>query len=729
MHLSNSELVAETRSFQLLDSRVQRWIWKQGWTSLLEIQENTIPLVLDGRCDVIVSAPTGGGKTEAVFLPIISKMLNKPIGAGYYVLYISPLKALINDQTRRLTDLCEEIGVGVTSWHGDISVAKKSQSFKEPRGIMIITPESLESILMHRRDGLFQAFSNLSYIVIDEIHSFVGKERGKQIQSLISRIDFIAGRTIPRIGMSATLSDFEDIKRFIRPDRRIPCEVPKAGEQTHEIQVLVKEYLSREDNNCGEQIAEDLFLRLRKSNNLVFTQSRATAEDFTILLSEIAKREGVPNEFLIHHSSIDKEDRRFLEQTLQEGRNPTTAICTSTLELGIDVGSVKSVAQIGTCPSVSSLRQRLGRSGRRNAPSILRVYNIDRDKPNDVMACLSFSLVQNIAMIELIRENRYEPYNVDRYHFSTLIQQILSVLAQYGSFYPKEGWMLLCKNGAFSNVTPDMFLELLQGLGKESIISQTHTGQIVIGEIGEKIVKDIDFYAAFTASPDVLVIEKRSGKHIGTINEDLKEGSIFVLSGRYWLVLERDNSGTRLFVEQTRAQGDYHFSSPILDIDRIIVEKMREVYLSSEEYPYLDGAAKERLELARHSFAELGLQDKNVVTITFGEEEETLQQQTVFFTWAGTKINRAISLTTKLLGEGACSEGPYYIMGFTDEIAEKILAAGDIDPIALASLRSRHQKESEKYDDLVPDNLLNAEYAQSHLDVEGMMTYLKSRLL
>lgn len=502
--------MAETRSFQLLDSRVQRWIWNQGWTSLLEIQENTIPLVLSGRSDVIVSAPTGGGKTEAVFLPIISKLLNRPIDFGYYVLYISPLKALINDQTRRLTDLCKDIGVSVTSWHGDVSAAKKNQSFKEPSGILIITPESLESMLMHRREGLATAFSNLSYIVIDEIHSFVGKERGKQIQSLISRIDFIIGRTIPRIGMSATLSDFEDIKRFIRPDLKIPCEVPKAGEQAHEIQVLVKEYFSREDTNCNEQIAEDLFLRLRKSNNLVFTQSRATAEDFTILLSEIAKREGVPNEFLIHHSSIDKEDRRFLEQTLQEGRNPTTAICTSTLELGIDVGSVKSVAQIGTCPSVSSLRQRLGRSGRRDAPSILRVYSIDRDKPNDMMACLCFSLVQNIAMIELIRENRYEPYNVERYHFSTLIQQILSVLAQYGSFYPKEGWILLCKNGAFGNVTPDMFLELLQGLGNESIISQTRTGQIVIGEIGEKIVKDIDFYAAFSASPDVLVIEKKA---------------------------------------------------------------------------------------------------------------------------------------------------------------------------------------------------------------------------
>lgn len=719
--------MAETRSFQLLDSRVQRWIWNQGWTSLLEIQENTIPLVLSGRCDIIVSAPTGGGKTEAVFLPIISRMLKKSIGLGYFVLYISPLKALINDQTRRLTDLCEEIGVGVTSWHGDIPGAKKSQSFKEPSGILIITPESLESVLMHRREGLTQAFSNLRYIVIDEIHSFVGKERGKQIQSLISRIDFIAGRTIPRIGMSATLSDFEDIKRFIRPDRSIPCEVPKAGEQSHEIQVLVKEYLSREDNNSNEQIAEDLFLRLRKSNNLVFTQSRATAESYTILLSEIAKREGVPNEFLIHHSSIDKEDRRFLEKTLQEGRKPTTAICTSTLELGIDVGSVKSVAQIGTCPSVSSLRQRLGRSGRRDAPSILRVYNVDSDKPNDVIACLSFPLIQNIAMIELIKENKYEPYNVDRYHFSTLVQQILSVLAQYGSFYPKEGWMLLCKNGAFRNVSPDMFLELLHGLGENRIVSQTHAGQIVIGEIGEKIVKDIDFYAAFTAFPEVLVIEKKSGKHIGTINAALKEGSILILSGRYWLVLEREKSGSRLFVEQTRAQGASHFSSPILDVDRIIVEKMHEIFLSQETYPYLDNGAAERMALARHTFAELGLKDSNVITITFGEDEEIEQQQSVFFTWAGTKINRSISLSSRLLGEGRCSAGPCYIMGFTEEMAEQILAAEKIDSMELAALLDRGQKEIEKYDDLVPDRLLDAEYVQSHLDVDGMMTYLKSR--
>lgn len=716
--------MAETKSFHLLDSRIQRWVWNQGWTSLLEIQENTIPLVLERNCDIIVSAPTGGGKTEAVFLPIISKMLNDPGSPGYYVLYISPLKALINDQTRRLTDLCRDLGVDITSWHGDVAGTKKNSSFKDPSGILIITPESLESVLMHRRDGLEYAFSHLHYIVIDEIHSFVGKERGKQIQSLLSRIDYIARCYIPRIGMSATLSDFEDIKCFLRPDRSVPCYVPKAGERCHEIQVLIKEFITNKDIDCDSLIAEDLFKRLRGTNNLVFTQSRGSAEDFTVLLSNISKREGVPNEFLIHHSSIDKDDRHFLEQTLQEGRKPTTAICTSTLELGIDVGSVNSIAQIGTCPSVSSLRQRLGRSGRRDAPSKLRVYSIDANKPNDTMACLSFSLIQNIAMIELIRENKFEPYNIERYHFSTLIQQILSLLTQYGSFYAKEGWTLLCQKGAFGNVTPEMFLDLLRSLGEQGIISQTRTGQLVIGEVGERIVRDIDFYAAFTSPKDISVIEKKTGKNIGTINQSIKEGSIIALSGRFWIVLERAEGDSRLYVEQTYSQGDHYFSSPHLDVDRIIVEKMREVYQADEVYPYLDINAKERLCLARSIYQKLGLEYTKSISLSIEDEEGFSREQEVFFTWAGTKINRTLSLAARLAGYIGCYETDCFIWGFSDEIANCLKSLGGVNPLELAALQSRFEKEIEKYDEFLPSNLLDAEYAKTHLDADGLHHFI-----
>ena len=161
-------------SFDLLDERVRQWIWRQGWTSLKDIQENAIPAVLAGDKDVIISASTAGGKTEAVFLPILTSLLQKDDSNGYKVLYISPLKALINDQYRRLSDMTKGMGIDVIPWHGDIDDSTKIRSLKNPNGIIIITPESLESFLINREHFVIAAFSSLQYVVIDELHSFIG---------------------------------------------------------------------------------------------------------------------------------------------------------------------------------------------------------------------------------------------------------------------------------------------------------------------------------------------------------------------------------------------------------------------------------------------------------------------------------------------------------------------------------------------------------------------------
>lgn len=718
--------MADSRSYSLLAPRIQHWIWNQGWSSLLEIQENTIPLVLRGDCDIVVSAPTGGGKTEAVFLPILTRMIHNPLNVGYYVLYISPLKALINDQTRRLTDICNGVGVNVTPWHGDISNTKKANSFSHPNGILIITPESLESMFMHKGDMLKNAFASLRYIVIDEIHSFVGKERGKQVQSLMGRIEFVVGHPVARIGMSATLSDYEDIKRYIRPEKSVRCEVPDAGNVQHEIKVLIKEFLTSDDEVMPYGISIDIFEKLRGTNNLVFTQSRAGAEKLISCLSDLSQQLYVPNEFRIHHSSIAKEDRQNLEAMLQAGRIPVTAVCTSTLELGIDVGTVKSVAQIGPCPSVSSLRQRLGRSGRRNAPSILRIYNSDSSKEENLIDCMSFGLIQSIALIELILEKKYEPYNLEKYHFSTLIQQILSVLSQYGSFYPKEGWLLLCKKGAFENVTSDMYLDLLRELKKADIISQTNSGQIVIGVKGERLISKTDFYTAFVSYPVVHVIQKSTGKEVGSIDGNLPVGSYFILSGKYWIVLESDESGARIFAEQVPVRGETAFGGSMIDIDRIIIEKMRQIYLSQEEYPYLDSTAKDRLELARGAFNKLNLGTTNYITIEDHNDDGEVFQQHLYFTWAGSRINRTICLASKQLGLNDCGPESIFINGISIEALKRIKENECFDECVLASLMPRYQKEKEKYDKLIPDRLLDMEYAKGYLDVLGMMEFLKT---
>lgn len=393
-------------SFSLLDEKVQKWVWRQGWSSLKDIQENSIPIVLSQDYDVIISAATAGGKTEAAFLPILTSILQDRVSFGYQVLYISPLKALINDQYRRLSGMVADMGIDVIPWHGDIDVSRKNKSLKNPNGIVIITPESLESFLINRTKYTTSAFSALKYIVIDELHSFIGKERGKQLQSLLSRIEHIANRHIPRIAMSATFSDYETVKSFLRDDEALPCSIPPQGESNHEIKLLVKTYVPTKEKGVVEDISKELFTRLRGSNNLVFANSRHETEEYAVTLSDMSDENGVPNEFRVHHGSLSKIERETVEHELQQGIHPLTAICTSTMELGVDIGKVKSIAQIGSATSVSGLRQRLGRSGRRNEPSILRVFSTESGE--GILFDLKANLVQNIAVIELLKEHKYE---------------------------------------------------------------------------------------------------------------------------------------------------------------------------------------------------------------------------------------------------------------------------------------------------------------------------------
>lgn len=697
-------------SFDLLDERVRRWIWRQGWTSLKDIQENAIPAVLTGNSDVIISASTAGGKTEAAFLPILTSILQNGKFFGYQVLYVSPLKALINDQYRRLSDMTSEMGIDVIPWHGDINVARKTRSLKNPNGIIIITPESLESFLINRERFVMGALSSLQYVVIDELHSFIGTERGKQLQSLLSRIEHITRRRVPRIAMSATFSDYDAVKYYLHNDGAMPCIIPPQGESNHEIKILVKEYVSSKNTDVTTPISKEIFNNLRGSNNLVFTNSRGTAEEFAVQLSDMCEEKNVPNEFRVHHGSISKLERESIERDLQRGEHPITALCTSTLELGVDIGKVKSIAQIGTAISVSGLRQRLGRSGRRDEPSILRVFSIE-GYDRGLLYDLRRNLVQNIAIIELMREHKYETSAINRCHFSTLIQQILAVIAQFGGFYPKDGWMLLCQNGAFKNVTPEIFLKLLRSLGENKVISQLNTGQIVVGEFGEKILKSPDFYVAFVSPIDLTVIDKVNAKRIGMIQHIPEIGNVIILSGQRWLVESFDEATSKIYVSYIKSGGAARFAGESIDIDRIIVEKMREIYLSDTIYPYLDDRTKtkEHLNQSRLFFHHHNLGE--TAFLQYGNE-------TYFFNWAGTKANRTLALLAQYCLNKSCDSDSFYVSNLTKENIESLRQANKPDIVELASMLPRDRKMFQKYDYLLSDELLNIEYAKTYLDIE-----------
>ena len=709
----------KSSSFNLLESKVQQWVWSQGWSSLKDIQENSIPFILDGDCDVIISAATAGGKTEAVFLPVLTTILRNKEECGFQVLYISPLKSLINDQYRRLTDMAHGI-TNVTPWHGDISSSMKKKSLVAPNGILIITPESLESLLVHHHDKLNGAFSKLKFVVIDELHAFIPSERGKQLQSLMSRIEHVVGKHIPRIAMSATFSDYDLVKRFLRGDNSLPCVIPDQGTSNHEIKVLIKEYNYgyNEEKIADTIIANDIFFRLRGTNNLVFTNSREECERFTLLLNDRCLEVHVPNEFRIHHGSISKESRTKTEHELQLGKTPITAICTSSLELGVDIGKVKSIAQIDVADSVSSLRQRLGRSGRRNEASILRIYSKDYNGSNaGLLNQLKSHLVQNIAVIELLKEHKYEKPSINGIHLSTLIQQVLSIIAEFGSFYPKEGWRLLCEEGAFDNVSASLFLKLLKDLGERNIINQTENGQIVVGSEGEALLDDKEFYAAFNTYPEIEIVNAQNGRHIGTLLNSIRVGFFIVFGGIRWEVKDIDYKANKAYVVPSDWGGLPCFLNDGCEIDAIIAQKMKEIYLSTHIYSYLDNNtdAVASLQDARKCFQEHNLRE---TFYGYGDDE-------IMLTWAGAKINRTISLISKLYLDKMVGYNHIYVNRFKKDDLTELLRFPKPKAESLCPFLMRFSKEKRKYDYLLSDDLLDIQYASMYLDVDAAWEKLK----
>jgi len=449
-------------AFELLDDRVKQWIWNAGWTELRDIQGAAIRSILQPRTDVIIAAATATGKTEAAFLPICSALVGKVGNRGIQTLYVSPLKALINDQYRRLTDLCQGLEIPVHRWHGDVSPGHKRKILERPSGILLITPESLEALFVLRGHLMGRFFAALGWVVIDELHAFIGTDRGRQLQSLLHRIELRVRRRIPRVGLSATLGDLTFAARFLRSagsrsGGQQAVETIVSHSEGQELLLQIRGYVEPtaqpEDAPAQSEIevggvagiADHLFRTLRGQDHLVFANSRGNVEQYADLLRRRSTAERLANEFFPHHGNLSRELREVVEERLKDPTVPTTAICTSTLELGIDIGRVASIGQIGAPFSVASLRQRLGRSGRRDQPAVLRIYIHEPEvmARSHLLDRLRAGLVQAVAMAELLIEKWCEPSIEGALHLSALVQQILSLVAEHGGVIAQDAWRAL----------------------------------------------------------------------------------------------------------------------------------------------------------------------------------------------------------------------------------------------------------------------------------------------
>jgi len=729
---------SDSSGFHSLDPRIQRWIWSAGWTDLREAQEQAIPLILGGDEDVIIAASTASGKTEAAFLPILTRLAAEE---GSVALYISPLKALINDQWKRLEELADLLEIPVTPWHGDITQTRKTRFLKTPKGCLLITPESLEAMLIRQGHGLRGILAGLRYVVIDELHAFMGTERGKQLQSLLHRVEKALGRKVRRVGLSATLGDMLGAAHFLRPERGEAVSLIVTKEEGTELKVLVKGMLEpvappsptkakaeESESQAKLAVVDHMFQTLRGSNNLVFPNSRSEVEYFSDRLRRRCEVERYPNEFWPHHGSLSKDIREETEAALKQKERPATAICTSTLELGIDIGSVKSVVQVGPSPSVASLRQRLGRSGRRKGePAILRAYAIESQltSHSGLSDLLREGLVQSIAMIRLLVSGWYESASSDGLHASTLIQQLLSSLAQHGGLQAGQAWELLCGAGApFASVTRPWFIALLRRLGEEEIIFQDPTGLLLLAPKGEQITQHYTFYATFSTDEEYRIVTQ--GRTLGSmpVSRPLTPGSFLIFAGRRWQVLSLSQED--LVIEVTPAAAGtipgFTGGSGAMVHDRVR-EEMRLVMRNQAPIPFLDERAQTMLREARENYVRLDL------------DSQWIRQdgkQTQILLWKGDRVQDTLLLMLQAHGYKGTNEGLF--ISLEDTTPNQVLSAlsslqasQSMAPDVLAQTVKNPFRE--KWDPLLPEVLLHANFASSYLDIDGVRSALKPLLV
>lgn len=711
--------------FERLDHRVQRWIRAKGWRQLRDVQERAIPLVLDGSSHILVMASTAAGKTEAAFLPVLTSVVegqNKRLS----VIYIAPLKALINDQYSRLDELCKDLDINVVRWHGDAPQTPKDAMAKKPGGVVLITPESIEALFVRRPAVARRMFSSVDYIVIDELHYFLEGPRGLHLSSLLNRLEEVGEKKARRIGLSATVGDVDMALDFLSSGRPHDCIALKANDSRPELKTQIKAYIEDEEvddqdalegegagNMALDRIADDIFRLFRGSSNLVFAGSRRRVESLTDRLRDRSESRGFPNEFFAHHGSLSKEMREDLEVRLKTGSLPTTAVATTTLELGIDIGQVKATAQIGAPMSMAGLRQRLGRTGRREGvAAILRLFVREYrvHGGSSPLERLRLDTVRAVAAIRLLIADYVEPPQPDLLVPTVVLHQILSLIAERGGLLASDLYRLICSKGRLSDMPKKDFAELLRGMAHPNVrlIEQARSGLIMLGELGERKVSRHEFFALFDTMEEWKVVT--DGKALGTlpIANMLGQGSYIAFAGKRWRVEAVDNAGRIITVAPHRSAKVPMFETVGHEyLDRRLVEEMRLVLEGVEEYQFLDATAKEFLEEARQFYRSAGADKKHMI----------VHRNVVHvFTWRGTTVNQMLALAFNASGlPSTVHDAGISVPGSNgDEVASTIDAlvkAGvDIDDV-VAGVETF---ATGKWDEYVPLEVLKNQWKRTY---------------
>ncbi|MBV8327353.1 DEAD/DEAH box helicase [Chryseobacterium sp.] len=619
-------------AFSLLSEPIRKYIRDQKWESLRPIQEAAIQRIVSTDNHYILISRTASGKTEAAFLPILSKVNFKE--PGVKVLYISPLIALINDQFVRVEKLCEYLDVPVTKWHGEASKGAKDRLIKEPSGIVLITPESLEAMFVNKPYNIHHLFSGLEYIVIDEIHSFLGSDRGTHLQSLLNRLGKVNTKKLSIVGLSATVSDanqYIELKRFLGN----PEETKVIRDTTPKPIHAVFKYFEGNMNALPLPLLKDLYVRTRDCKVLIFPNARGRVEEVAVKLKQISERVGGHNNYFSHHSSVDKEVREYVEFFAKNSTEQSFCIsCTSTLELGIDIGNIDEVVQIDTTHSIASLIQRVGRSGRREGKaSNLFLY-----------ATGKWSLLQSLACWMLYQEQYIEPTPINRAPYDVLAHQILSIVKGTSGITLSKLMEEIAGNSTFSAIKKEDTEEIIHHLTAIELLEQLGN-ELIIGIEGEKIVNNKDFYTLFETPVFFKVVS--NGMKIGELplSPQIREEENIYLAARIWSIRYIDFQAKKIEVVPAIDGEKPMFSGDPADTAYRIREKMLEILISKDVYDDLDETGHDVINTMRRDFSVFPIKDIKTERPLF-----TTGDKLSFYSFTSSKINRTLHFILEKLG-------------------------------------------------------------------------------
>lgn len=693
-----------TDSFSLLNRELRFYIHEKGWPSLTKIQNASIKAFYNTDNNLILSAATASGKTEAAFLPAISKV--RSWDEGIKILYISPLIALINDQFRRITDMCFDMDIPITSWHGEASKSRKDNLIENPRGILLITPESIEALFANKPDVAKRLFTDIEYIIIDEIHGFLIGNRGLQLKSLLERILRYTYDTPRMIGLSATIGDenYDLAKGFFNNGLDTNIIVDKTS---NELEVTY-DYLP--SDKISLEAIKKLHEYALEGPMLIFPNARDKVETLAVELAREINEAGDDIPVFAHHSSVSKQRRQEIEEFAQEARGNRFIIsATSTLELGIDIGTVNSVAQYGPAHSVLSLAQRLGRSGRKTRKSILHQISAN-----------PWDLLESLAAVSLYEDKILDKIDPTAKAYDVFAHQVLSSLLENFGLSHEEYNHLNKTLSSFNDITDEEFEEITHFMVEEGYI-EVLDNEVITGLAIERLMRMGGFYNHFITSQVYKVYNDKGLIGEVDIRPEIQVDTNIYLAGSVWRIVQILSKNKKIIVEKAAAGKAPRFTGiGDADISQAIRTRMKQIL----EYPDIFNYPEEITAIIEDLREEYTNDD-----YLFVASKDAIHIRT----FKSTKVNRTLAVMLNIIANStkytniepdSTVTGPDLIYYF-DELR--------INPVSESQIRKFFMDNEQfvaaflagyKYMVLVPDYLKVEYIINNRLDLPGAYEYL-----